>query len=257
MFSLRRPSRVAVYRLPRSDEDNDDIDAAIESTLSQIDNEDRDAPSTTKESRDLAAAFRMMAATRSPDKEGGSFGTMAIRDDSYAAALSSAKAIESRVVDLIRNIGEIVLDAEGVGNADVGSPSTSHPRSPRPASHVRSDPVFEYFCEKSILSLLVDIAKEKRQSSEEGRRWGTESCYHGVPRGRMESSGQGAGILNCCLSSRRWSKSIGVVLPAITQLYQRIDTMRLATAAVDRPGLIQNGTSIRRYDAKSGYPIGR
>lgn len=138
----------------------------------------KNSSAMSRENRELAGAFRMMAATRSPDKEAGSFGALAIRDDSYASALSNAKAIEKRVVNLIQSIGEIVLEAEAgnMGGA-FSSPSKAGDVSP---SHVRGDPVFEYFCEKSILSLFVDIAKEKRQGSEEGRRWSNESCYHGV-----------------------------------------------------------------------------
>lgn len=119
----------------------------------------------------------MLAATRSPDKEGDNLGAIAMRDDSQVSALAAARAIESRVVELVRTIGEIVA------SADNSKDSAKGPTSPSSASsqaQVRSDSVFEYFCEKSILSLFVDIAKEKRQASEEGRRWGKESSFHGV-----------------------------------------------------------------------------
>jgi hypothetical protein len=135
--------------------------------------ESRDAPnifSPKSEKRDLAAAFRILAATRSPDKEGDNFGAAAVRDDASVSAFSAAKAIEMRVVELIRTIGEIVVNME--------QPQTPASRSSgRSTPHVRSDPVFEYFCEKSILSLFVDIAKEVRQGSE--TRW-AESSFHGV-----------------------------------------------------------------------------
>lgn len=122
---------------------------------------------------ELAAAFRMMAATRSPDKENGNaFGGAFIREDSHAVALASAQAIEKRVVELIETIGKLV-----VSSYEPATFSSSNIEEPT----VRSDPIFEYFCEKNVLSLLVEIAKEKRQSSEEGQRWATDtSYYHGV-----------------------------------------------------------------------------
>lgn len=141
--------------------------------------DDGGGPAASKE-RELAAAFRMMAATRSPDKEGDNFGAAAIREDSYVSAISSAKAIESRVVELIRTIGEIVVDSDSTVGSPGPSPRKNQNNNNNSPAPVRSDPIFEYFCEKSMLSLLVDIAKEKRQGSDEGRRWGTDSSYHGV-----------------------------------------------------------------------------
>ena len=144
---------------------------------------------------DLAAAFRMMAATKSPDKEHGTTGagfmgsrssssggaaagdTAFLRDDSQVIAMATAQAIEKRVVELISTIGRLVIHAPPEEEEQDGRAS----HDPRNASIVRSDAIFEYFCEKSMLSLLVDIAKEKRQESEEGRRWGAETAFfHGV-----------------------------------------------------------------------------
>lgn len=113
---------------------------------------------TGNEIMSLLAAFRMLAATRSPDKEGDNLGAVASRDDYIVAAMSSAKKIEGRVVEIINDIGEVVVNAEGT-EADI-----------------RGDSVFEYFCEKSILSLLVDIAKEKKQSESKL----SDSSCHGV-----------------------------------------------------------------------------
>jgi len=133
---------------------------------------------------ELVAAFRMMAATKSPDKESGTtggigtdMGSVFLREDAQVTAMAAAQAIEKRVVELIATIGRLVLLASPpVGGVSRDSGSTS-----RSNNTVRSDAMFEYFCEKSILSLLVDIAKEKRQGSEEGRRWGAETaCFHGV-----------------------------------------------------------------------------
>ena len=132
-------------------------------------NESRDAPnnifSPGKEKRDLAAAFRILAATRAPDKEGEHLGAAAIRDDSQASALTTAKRIESRVVELIETIGEIIV------NADQAYMSGGRGQAPQ----IRSDPVFEYFCEKNMLSLFLDIAKEVRAETPL-----SESSFHGV-----------------------------------------------------------------------------
>ncbi len=132
----------------------------------------------SKEQKELAAAFRLMAATRSPDKEGDNFGAAFTREDSHVMAISAAKAIEKRVVELIRTIGEVVVQSGSTSTPSISPRQRKIDTASQPT--VRSDPVFEYFCEKSILSLLVDIAKEKRQNSVEGRRWGCDSCYHGV-----------------------------------------------------------------------------
>jgi hypothetical protein len=124
--------------------------------------EARDTPNNNllagNEMKSLLAAFRMLAATRSPDKEGDSLGAVASRDDYIVAALSSAKKIESRVVETIKEIGEVVVNSE------------------RTTSDIRGDSVFEYFCEKSILSLLVEITKETKQSDCKL----TDSSCHGV-----------------------------------------------------------------------------
>ena len=112
-----------------------------------------------KETMSLLTAFRALAATKSPDKEGDNLGAISYRDDDNVAALACAKRIEVRVATIIRDIGDIVV------NTDIT------------ASHVRGDSVFEYFCEKSMLSLLVDIAKEKKQKTDS--KLADSSC-HGV-----------------------------------------------------------------------------
>jgi protein CLEC16A len=105
----------------------------------------------------LLAAFRMLAATKSPDKEGDHLGSAA-RDDYIVAAMSSAKKVENRVVEILEEIGEIVVHAE------------------RTTSDIRGDSVFEYFCEKNILSLIVDITKTKERKPTDARLSDT-SCY--------------------------------------------------------------------------------
>ena len=118
---------------------------------------------------DLATAFRMLAATKSPDKEGENYGAVAIREDSSVCGMQRAKALESRVVELIRQIGEIVAFAGNDGLAAHGGKKKDN------SLPVRTDPVFEYFCEKCMLSLFVDIAKEVRRGKNDPHTLATVS----------------------------------------------------------------------------------
>ena len=103
----------------------------------------------SRESQELAAAFRFLAATRSPDKEGDSGGAAVERDDELVSALNAAKKIERKVVNIIRELGEVVAN----------SGQATYPLSTKPWS-LNCDPCFEYFSEKNLLSLLVEIAKQ-------------------------------------------------------------------------------------------------
>ena len=140
----------------------------------------------------LATAFRILAATKSPDKEGENHGAVAIREDSSVCGIQQAKALEKRVVELINQIGEIVV------NADDRMPN----REGTPA--VRTDPVFEYFCEKCILSLFVEIAKEIRR----GQKSPLESFS---PRTKPPSSLSVRGVV--------WSASVKA------QVYQTVSLL--------------------------------
>jgi hypothetical protein len=200
-----------------------------DNTNDTLDFESRDTP-TENESMSLLAAFRMLAAIRSPDKEGDTVEVAAMRDDCIAAALSSAKRIESRVVGIIKDIGEIVVNTK------------------RSKSDVRGDPVFEYFCEKSILSLLVDIAKEKRQkdyniadSSVHGVVWSPlvkAQCFQTTSQLLSDDRNSTAvyyllshnyinELITCMLPFRQWTDSaLGKILPAYVNLLKTI-TMQL------------------------------
>jgi len=117
---------------------------------------------------DLATAFRMLAATKSPDKEGDNYGAVAIREESSVCGIKRAKALERRVCELIQQIGDIVVNGEGedgVGHHALGRGPGGRGVNQEDTVIVRTDPVFEYFCEKCILSLFVDIAKEVRQGT--------------------------------------------------------------------------------------------
>ena len=81
------------------------------------------------------SAWRVLAATPNPSKEGNCADTaLAVRDDESVAVLAAARAKESKVVDIICQIGETI-------------------------THACDDEVWAYFCDKNILSLLVDITK--------------------------------------------------------------------------------------------------
>ncbi|KAG7364568.1 hypothetical protein IV203_037770 [Nitzschia inconspicua] len=107
---------------------------------------------------DLAGAFRFLAASRSYNKDGEHFGGVETDEDGTVCGIQRAKALERRVVELIALIGDIVVNGS---NCPVASNRTASSFM----QSVRTDSVFEYFCEKCILSLLVDIAKEKRYTT--------------------------------------------------------------------------------------------
>ncbi len=150
------------------------------------DNDNNSSSSALKRKRaELASAFRVLSATRSPDKEGDNFGAIAVRDDSTVAALALARAIESKVVALVANIGDVVIQSDR---------QVDHHHLSNKLGFLRSDAVFEYFCEKAIFSLLIEIAKEKPTSTalyntttnvsymtnSHVRHNGSTSCFHGV-----------------------------------------------------------------------------
>lgn len=102
---------------------------------------------------DLTTAFRVLAATPAADKEGMDGGSLAVRDKTAVVAMASARSMEEELVKLVQCIGEVVAFGD------------------EPGTSLRCDPVFEYFCEKQILPLFVDIAKAKPE---------TDSLLHGV-----------------------------------------------------------------------------
>lgn len=89
----------------------------------------------------LVTAFKLLAATPAAGNDNGA--AQAMRYDSSVATMAHAQKMEEHLVLLIRCIGEVVAYGD------------------KPGTSFRSDPVFEYFCEKSMLSLLVAIAKAK------------------------------------------------------------------------------------------------
>mmetsp|Transcript_20066 Transcript_20066/g.30178 ORF Transcript_20066/g.30178 Transcript_20066/m.30178 type:complete len:890 (-) Transcript_20066:18-2687(-) len=94
--------------------------------------------------RNLPMALKLLSATTGVDN-GGAVGT---RDDIIGASLKLAQKMEERMASIICEIGKVVAYND---QAD---------------STFRSDEVFEYFCEKNIIALFVDIAKSKPVSSE-------------------------------------------------------------------------------------------
>ena len=95
----------------------------------------------------LMTAFKLLAATPAAGNDNGA--AQAMRYDSSATSMAHAQKMEDHVVQLIRGIGEVVAYGDKAGTS------------------FRSDPVFEYYCEKSMLSLLVAIAKARPSTNSE------------------------------------------------------------------------------------------
>lgn len=116
---------------------------------------------------ELAAAFRMMAATRSGDDKSGDRGTSLLWNETSDEATRLAMRLEKRVVQIIREIAELVRNS-------------GHPKA-HERTDLRDDDTFAYFCEEEILALLVLIAKDTPNLLS-GNNSGKESdyCLHGV-----------------------------------------------------------------------------
>ncbi len=103
---------------------------------------------TNYKSMAVWTAWRKLSAMTSPDTIVG--GALSIvRNDDMVAELSQARAVESQVVELIRSMGEVIVYGEQ--NQD----------GIKIVGGTNNDAVFEYFCDKNILALFVDIAKAK------------------------------------------------------------------------------------------------
>ena len=116
-----------------------------------------ECPKSVLWQRELAAAFHSLQATKSTSATTN----LAFRDPTSAAALGQAKAIEKRASQYIARIGEVVINAAQVQDS----------------SSLRSDDAFAYFCEKNILSLFVDIVKDKPTPQDPSLE---PRCFHGV-----------------------------------------------------------------------------
>lgn len=110
--------------------------------------------------RDVASAFLALAATRSVVRVNHE---VAVRDEATVDALEMAKSLEKTVVSLIRSIGEVVVNA-----------AEGQQQHTQPNQSLRSDEAFEYFCEKAILALFVEIACATPGRDE------AHSTFHGV-----------------------------------------------------------------------------
>lgn len=131
---------------------------------------------------DLQAAFRFLAATRSPDKEGDHGDTAAWHDDEIVAALNAAKFIEKTVAGLIQQIGEVVLNSEkNTTMMVVTAVSSSSTCTGTAAPSIACDACFEFFCEKNMLHFLVEIAKENGNSIDLAQH----EAHHGVVWGAL------------------------------------------------------------------------
>lgn len=129
----------------------------INSDGEMVDEDER----TALKKQELVAAFRLIAASRSGDKEIGISGdVLAVRNEVTVGALKLARKLESTVANIIREIGEVVVNAE---------------RPPENAK-LRDDDTFAYFCEKAILVMLVEIFKDKPKATINVNC----SCFRGV-----------------------------------------------------------------------------
>jgi protein CLEC16A len=113
--------------------------------------------------QELSAVFRALAATRATDAE---------YDDTdnrgtFLHAQRIALRTEAQVVSLITEIGEVVVNAE--------RPSLDSARS-----SLRDDDVFAYFCEKAILTLLIEMAKDNPKASYDKDDLSNDICLRGV-----------------------------------------------------------------------------
>lgn len=105
-------------------------------------------------------AWRRISATNihvPPDESFDIVNSSSFDDNEAAVAeLIHARKLEARVVELIRSIGEIVVYGEQRTNNLAPSGRSKNADGKR-----SNEAVFEYFCHKNMLSLLVDIVKAK------------------------------------------------------------------------------------------------
>mmetsp|Transcript_8552 Transcript_8552/g.12395 ORF Transcript_8552/g.12395 Transcript_8552/m.12395 type:complete len:920 (+) Transcript_8552:43-2802(+) len=169
-----------------------------------------------KSKRNLPTALKLLSATAAADN-GGAAGT---RDDLIGASLELAKKMEERTANLVCEIGKLVAYNDQAG------------------STFRSDEVFEYFCEKNIISLFVDIVRSKPLQSElHGNTWGPLVKAEALRTvSVLISSAQDGPSLyyllsNNCVTSlimgivplTQWSDpALELMLPAYTELLQSL-----------------------------------
>jgi hypothetical protein len=98
------------------------------------------------EQQDRCTAFRDMIAIKLSTTSGSDDSSDKCGSVVGDEPIESLQERERTVVECIRAMGEVLINSEQTINTSL-----------------RSDPVFEYFCDRKILHLLVDLAKEKPQ----------------------------------------------------------------------------------------------
>lgn len=93
---------------------------------------------------DMQRAYRILSATLQLENESDSGWAVELRNEELIKLLSIARNLVERVVQLLNDLAEVVTH----GNTSVGIT-------------LKCNPVFEYFCEKSMMSLLVEIQNTK------------------------------------------------------------------------------------------------
>jgi hypothetical protein len=91
-----------------------------------------------------------LAATPALDKEPSlpdDGGALALRDEDTVVSIAQAQRLQQHVVHILQEMGQVVAFGDHAGSA------------------LRSDPVFEYFCESNMLQLWVKIIQAKPDSS--------------------------------------------------------------------------------------------
>jgi Uncharacterised conserved protein len=106
--------------------------------------------------RHLSNTFLSLSATRSTLAQYASHKVQSVSNFCVDEdeALCYCIAVEKHLIDVIRNIGELVVNAELL-HLNAKQKSAQNLAS----DSLRSDEVFEFFCDKSILSWFVDIVK--------------------------------------------------------------------------------------------------
>jgi Uncharacterised conserved protein. len=168
-----------VFHPISSDKDNDDIAASIRNVWRHLSAATTANPTTTA-TLDISTTH---------DNCNSDF---QIKETEFASLLIQARQIESRVVELIRSIGELVVYGEQRSNymsleKNIRSNNKKKKYSKKqqcPSFH--NGLVFEYFCDKNILALLVDIVTAKPPSPPSS----SSTTYHPAMDGGRVGEGE-------------------------------------------------------------------
>lgn len=126
--------------------------------LDEVNCNEAEQVSMQRKRRSLSNTFLSLAATRSTLAQYNNSQCVPSVYDYFATeeeAMNYCLDLEKQLVDVIRSIGELVVNAERLPQNLKQHDNAQYLSS----DSLRSDEVFEYFCDKSILTWLVDIVK--------------------------------------------------------------------------------------------------